>query len=78
MTGRIRKSAFLAHTKNVNEQPIESSPAFDEPPEETTAAEPAAEVVLTADQIQEQMVTMRRQIHERSDEVATSTKELTD
>ena len=62
----------------MNEQPIESSPAFDEPPEEITAAESAAEEVLTADEIQEQMVTMRRQIHERSDEVATQTKELTD
>ena len=33
---------------------------------------------MTADEIQEQMATMRRQIHERSDEVVTSTKELTD
>ena len=62
----------------MNDQPIESSPSVDGPPEVTTAAEPAAEVVLTADEIQEQMATTRRQIHERSDEVATSTKELTD
>ena len=68
----------FTHTRNVNDRPIESSPSVDGPPEVTTAAEPAAEVVLTADEIQEQMATTRRQIHERSDEVATSTKELTD
>ena len=61
----------------MNDQPIESSPSVDEPPEATAAAEPAAEVVLTADEIQEQMATTRRQIHERSDEVVTQTKELT-
>jgi len=74
----IRKSAFLAHTKNVNELPIESSPSIDGPPEEITAVESAAEVVLTADEIQEQMATKRRRIHEHSDEVVTRTKELTD
>jgi len=68
----------ITHTKNVNDQPIESSPALDGPPEETTAAEPAAQVELTADEIQEQMATVRKQIHERSDEVLTSTKELSD
>ena len=74
----IRKSAFLAHTKNVTDQPIESFHSIGGPPEETTAAEPAVDVVLTADEILEQMATVRRQIHERSDEVVTSTKELTD
>ncbi len=62
----------------MNDQSIESSPSVDGPPEVTTAAEPAAEVVLTADEIQEQMATTRRQIHERSDEVVTQTKELSD
>jgi len=66
------------YTRNVNDQPIEPSPSVDVPSEATTAAEPAAEVVLTADEIKEQMATTRRQIHERSDEVLTSTKELTD
>ena len=33
---------------------------------------------MTADEIQEQMATTRRQIHERSDEVVTQTKELSD
>ena len=62
----------------MNDQPIESSPAIDELSVEITAAEPAAEVVMTADEIQEQMATTRRQIHDRSDEVVTQTKELSD
>lgn len=61
----------------MNEQPIESPPSVDEPPEVASAADSAAQVVLTPDEIQEAMAAMRRQIHERSDEVATSTKELT-
>ena len=62
----------------MNDQPIESSPSVDGPPEATSAAEPAAEEVLTADEIKEQMAITRRQIHERSDEVVTQTKELSD
>ena len=57
----------------MNNQPSESPPSTDEPPEAT-----AEEVVLTADEIQEQMATTRRQIHERSDDVLIQTKELTD
>jgi len=62
----------------VNDQPIEPSPSVDGLPEATAAAEPTAEVVLTADEIQEQMATTRRQIHERSDEVVAQTQELSD
>ena len=60
------------------EQPIPSVLAIENVSEEITAAEPPVDVVLTADQIQKQMATVREQIHERSDEVVTSTKELAD
>lgn len=62
----------------MNDQPIESHAALDGSPEATAAAEPAAEVVLTADEIKEQMATTRRRIHKHSDKVVTQTKELSD
>ena len=60
------------------EQPIGSIPAIDQPLKESTVAEPGAPAVMTGDEIRERMAAVRQQIHERSDEVETRTKELSD
>ena len=60
------------------EQPIGSIPAIDEPPDEIIAVEPGPDEVMTAGEIRERMATVRQQIHDRSDQVVTQTKELSD
>ena len=58
------------------EQPIESIPAIDEPPDEIIALEPGPDAVMTPGEIRERMAATRQQIHDRSDQVVTQTKEL--